>query len=166
VSGSPVFDLAWPLFLQGKKPYWKEDKAEDPLFDYLDQSVLRRPTYAAFVSLLDNYSAETGVDEVVTHTERAEVKRFLRAILETPPMQFCHRYCHEQKPDLVPADRDGFLQVLQKIWFDLYRRDGARDSSGFEHVFVGEIKEGKISGFHNWIQLYSKSKEGRALFVV
>jgi poly(U)-specific endoribonuclease len=161
-----VFDLAWPLFLQGKKPYWKEDKAEDPLFDYLDQSVLRRPTYAAFVSLLDNYSAETGVDEVVTHTERAEVKRFLRAILETPPMQFCHRYCHEQKPDLVPADRDGFLQVLQKIWFDLYRRDGARDSSGFEHVFVGEIKEGKISGFHNWIQLYSKSKEGRALFVV
>ena len=80
------------------------------------------------------------MEEVVTNQERAEVKKFLRIVMETQPMQFCHRYCRNKKPDLVPADRDGFIRLLQKIWFDLYRRDGARDSSGFEHVFVGEIK--------------------------
>jgi hypothetical protein len=28
--------------------------------------------------------------------------------------------------------------MLHQMWFELYSRDGARDSSGFEHVFVGE----------------------------
>uniref|UniRef100_A0A7S3P3J0 EndoU domain-containing protein n=1 Tax=Amphora coffeiformis TaxID=265554 RepID=A0A7S3P3J0_9STRA len=129
---------------EGKKPYWAEDKAEDPLFSYVDQSVLRRPTYSAFIALLDNYSSETGIEEVVTHTERAEVKKFLRRVMETKPMQFCHRYCHAKNPDLVPSSRDGFIGLLQKIWFDLYHRSTARDSSGFEHVFVGEVKVGLV----------------------
>lgn len=33
------------------------------------------------------------------------------------------------------------------------------DSSGFEHVFVGETKSGaEIVGFHNWIQFYLQEK--------
>lgn len=126
---------------QGKKPYWKEDKADDPLFSYVDESIFRvRSTYKTFIALLDNYSAETGIKEVVTNTELTEVKLFLRSVMETKPMQFCHRYCHAKKPSLVPNDRDGFIALLQKIWFDLYSREVYGDSSGFEHVFVGEIK--------------------------
>lgn len=35
------------------------------------------------------------------------------------------------------------------------------DSSGFEHVFVGETKAGtEIVGFHNWIQFYLQEKNG------
>lgn len=33
------------------------------------------------------------------------------------------------------------------------------DSSGFEHVFVGETRSGsEIVGFHNWIQFYLQEK--------
>lgn len=148
---------------EGKKPYWKEDNAADPLFSRIDPSVWKRPTYAAFRALLDNYQAETGQEEVVTDSERQEVYRFLHAILETAPMQFCHRYCHAKDPSRVPEDRQGFERLLHKIWFDLYRRErgGRLDSSGFEHVFVGEVKDGDVSGFHNWIQLAMEEEKGR-----
>jgi len=28
-------------------------------------------------------------------------------------------------------------------------------SGSFEHVFVGESKNGEISGLHNWLQFYN-----------
>jgi len=143
----------------GKKPYQKHDGANDPLFTSVDSSVFRRPTYKTFYALLDNYVAQTGTEENVTDAERQEVWDFLSAIMQTAPMQFCHKYCCANNPD-VPSDTKGFLKLLHKIWFDMYRRSGTTDSSGFEHVFVGEVKDDKVSGFHNWIAFYLEEKKG------
>lgn len=146
----------------GKKPYWKEDAADDPLFTYVDRNALKRPTYRAFMALLDNYKAETGQAENVTSHEKTENWTFLKTIMQTAPMQFCHKYLHAKKPGEVPADAMDFMRLLYTIWFDLYKRErgGPRDSSGFEHVFVGEVKDGSVTGFHNWIQFYMEEKKG------
>lgn len=57
-----------------------------------------------------------------------------------------------------------FKGKLYDLWFKLYRRTrGSRalDSSGFEHVFVGETRGKKeVIGFHNWIQFYLQEKAG------
>ena len=53
------------------------------------------------------------------------------------------------------------LSILDKIWFDFYSR-ASRSSSGIEHVFVGEIKSGKVSGFHNWISFLLEEDNGNA----
>jgi poly(U)-specific endoribonuclease len=146
----------------GKKPYQKSDAASDPLFTSVDQRQFQsRPTFRTFYALLDNYVAETGVAENVTNTERREIKAFLRAIMETAPMQFCHKYCRANA-DNIPSDKEGFIKFLHSIWFQLYRRSrgGREDSSGFEHVFIGEVKDDKVSGFHNWVQLYMEEKKG------
>jgi poly(U)-specific endoribonuclease len=144
----------------GKKPYWKEDGADDPLFTFVDRSAFRRPTYKAFIALLDNYSAEVGSEEVVSYEERVENYTFLNAIMQTAPMQFCHKYCVANGED-VPEDPKEFIALLNKIWFQMYRRGGDDlDSSGFEHVFIGEIKNEKVSGFHNWIYFYSEERKG------
>lgn len=145
----------------GKKPYYKEDFAEDPLFTSVDNSALRRPTYKAFIALLDNYSAEVGEDEEVLDEEREEIDNFLHAILQTAPMQFCHKYLAANKDD-IPSDRSEFKALLHNIWFELYHRShgGRADSSGFEHVFVGEIKNDKVSGFHNWIRYFIEERKG------
>eukprot|EP00980_Cylindrotheca_fusiformis_P008574 scaffold1820_cov129-Cylindrotheca_fusiformis.AAC.15 len=156
-------DVDYKINVQGgKKPYWKEDNASDPLFTYVDKSALRRPTYRTFMDLLDNYKSQTGTAERVTSSEKKENWDFLNAIMETAPMQFCHKYLHSKIPDKVPPSQQEFKELLYDIWFDLYKRTsgGPLDSSGFEHVFVGEVKNGKISGFHNWIQLYMEEQKG------
>lgn len=144
----------------GKKPYYKEDFAPDPLFTSVDRDVWKRPTYAAFRALLDNYRSEVGVSEYETSTERKEVKTFLRALLQTPCMQFCHKYCLAHGK--APESKNAFLRLLCKIWFEMYNRQrgGRPDSSGFEHVFVGEAKDGAVSGFHNWMQFYLEEQAG------
>lgn len=58
---------------------------------------------------------------------------------------------------------DEFKAKLYEFWFDPYDRDGTSatvyGSSGFEHVFMGESKDGKVSGFHNWLKYYYEENE-------
>jgi len=98
---------------------------------------------------------------------------------------------------IIPPDREGFIQLLYSIWFDYYRRQRSKNgrsssvtgknSCGFEHVFVGEVKPtrkretvsvdeiesvntagnsddnrdmGTVVGFHNWIQFYLEEQKG------
>ncbi len=146
---------------KGKKPFWKEDDATYPLFTKVDDNVWKRPSYKSFGDVIGYYHADTGVAEAITSGERQEIWAFLKAIQQTAPMQFCHKYCHANKPNIVPEDTQGFLDLLYRIWFELYSRGhGAKDSSGFEHVFVGEVKDGEVSGFHNWIRFYQEEHKG------
>lgn len=51
--------------------------------------------------------------------------------------------------------------TLKLIWFTPYSRGGRQvSSSGFEHVFVGEVKNSKVSGFHNWLTFLKEEGEG------
>ena len=60
---------------------------------------------------------------------------------------------------------EGFKQELKDYWFQFYERDSPRDSSGFEHVFVGERDPGdrSVGGFHSWLQLYLEEKAGHVV---
>ncbi|XP_076835659.1 uridylate-specific endoribonuclease B [Brachyhypopomus gauderio] len=132
-----------------------------PLFKYVDETIFKKGTFLAFISLLDNYESDTGEPEVVTPEEEAENNRFLDSILETPVMKIVHKYLVGK--NLSPEEATGFKEQLYRIWFELYARKGSSrpDSSGFEHVFVGETRGGRtVIGFHNWIQLYLQEKLG------
>lgn len=47
------------------------------------------------------------------------------------------------------------FMILREIWFDFYPRNKntSRTSSGFEHVFLSEIKKGQIIG---WERIFAK----------
>ncbi len=80
----------------------------------------------------------------------------------TQVMKRAHEFLVSQKK--AQRDVGPFKRQLYDIWFKLYRRTrGCKslDSSGFEHVFVGETRgKEEVIGFHNWIQFYLQEKAG------
>lgn len=61
----------------------------------------------------------------------------------------------------VTADPQSHREILKTIWFGLYSRGmGKIGSSGFEHVFLSEVKNGTVMGLHNWIYLNEAEKTG------
>ncbi|XP_002964623.2 poly(U)-specific endoribonuclease-B [Selaginella moellendorffii] len=149
----------------GKRVYSKEDMASNELFRFVSQDVFKRPTYARFYALLDNYHADQDVAEEFSSREEQEQIAFVEEISRTAPIQYLFKYLVASRA--IQSDNwEEFKRMLQRLWFDLYRRDNTRDSSSaFEHVFVGEIKDREnndeeVSGLHNWIQFYIEEAKG------
>lgn len=138
------------------------DWAKYPLFTYFnDEKIFEKETYKAFRRLLDNYEMEAGLPEKVTDEEYKEMCRFIDILMDTAVMQEAHSFLVSKNE--APEDVNEFKQLLYKLWFKLYRRtrgDRDYDSSGFEHVFVGESRGHDVIGFHNWIQFYLQEKRG------
>lgn len=74
----------------GTRTSWREDKAKDPLFTWVSEEALKRPTYRSFISLLDNYETSTGEAEVVTPEEVQENWTFINAITGTKVCGLSH----------------------------------------------------------------------------
>eukprot|EP00759_Apiculatamorpha_spiralis_P038561 PhF_6_TR37695/c0_g1_i2/m.56108/K14648/ENDOU, PP11; poly(U)-specific endoribonuclease len=135
------------------------DRCDKPFFTSVCAEKFKLPTYAKFIALLDNYIPICGQAEQVTAQEKKEEVDFIEAIFPTKPIQFCWEFL--KKHNKAPTTPNEFKKFLHAMWFGLYRRTsgGPLDSSGFEHVFVGEIKNGEVSGCHNWIQIYLEEKK-------
>ncbi|XP_072214022.1 uridylate-specific endoribonuclease A-like [Excalfactoria chinensis] len=131
------------------------DFAPLPLFDHVSEALLRRSPHSELLPLLDNYEMATGRDELETEQERDEQRRFIDAVMG----EFSTALMDS---GLWPS-RSALRSALHQMWFGRYSRSGgaALDSSGFEHVFVGELKKGRVSGCHSWLQLLQLERSGR-----
>ncbi|NXY65649.1 ENDUC protein, partial [Callaeas wilsoni] len=136
------------------------NSAAPRLFSYVSPELLARPTFSRLLALLDNYEPQTGRDEKETAEEQREQKEFLDAALDTPVLALLERFVLSK--GLYPS-AEAFRAELHSMWFGLYSRSSGKalDSSGFEHVFHGEVKKGAVSGCHNWVQLQALERAGR-----
>ncbi|XP_051986888.1 uridylate-specific endoribonuclease A [Xyrauchen texanus] len=138
----------------------KNDLSSRPLFKHVSEDTLfSKPTYKALLNLLDNYRRVTGDIEDVPPQEEQEQDIFLKeTMLNTELGRELYNFLNSKG---VYSSQEEFIQDLKMMWFGLYTRSNDKlDSSGFEHIFVGEIKGGKVSGFHNWLQFYLNEKQG------
>ncbi|XP_024659019.1 uridylate-specific endoribonuclease C [Maylandia zebra] len=149
---TPVID--YTISIQGRASFVSQgihtvqDQASQPLFSNVNESKLRNiTTFSSFMTLLDNYERSTGVTEQVTTEELTEMDLFLDAVLETKVMK------HSISSSPLGTLRFATMKKPERKWRRIL------DSSGFEHVFVGETKSGtEIIGFHNWVQFYLQEK--------
>ncbi|XP_021945616.1 poly(U)-specific endoribonuclease homolog isoform X2 [Folsomia candida] len=140
-----------------------KDAAPEPLLTVRTEAY-QKPTISKLLPLHNNYVFLTGQPEVVTNDEVREETEFLDAIMTTPAMKKAEKFLLDKRL-IVSGRRSGGGQnnaavrdAVQQIWFGLYSRENRTlGSSGFEHVFLGEVKNGQVSGFHNWV-FFSKEE--------
>ncbi|GMR30123.1 hypothetical protein PMAYCL1PPCAC_00318 [Pristionchus mayeri] len=142
------------------------DNAADKLFQTVDSSLLRKPSYEQFVALMNNFNRKTGETEpLVSQSEdKNEKSTFLTTVLASKPMQRLYNYL-KSKGHPFATDPVTWRFWMAQLWFVNYSRArGRADTSGFEHVFIGEVKNDEISGMHNWLRFYMLERDPRANF--
>lgn len=96
----------------------------------------------------------------MTREEVREEFEFLDACLDTRVMRTLIDFLC-RKGLLKTDDPQYFRRILHRMWFALYPRAyRAMGSCAFEHVFLGEVKDGKVQGFHNWLFFLLEEQRG------
>ncbi|KAL7017013.1 hypothetical protein ACKWTF_010226 [Chironomus riparius] len=132
------------------------DEASQPLLQ-IDEKLYSVNTVEKMKLMFNNYEQDTSINEYVTPIERKEENDFIDAVLLTPVMRHAMNFLTQK--GVVTADPATHKELLKTIWFGMYSRGhGKISSSGFEHVFMSEVKEGNVIGLHNYIYLTEQEK--------
>ena len=109
-------------------------------------------TYLLAEKLFNNYTLDQTKPETNTASESEEVQELLEAIVKSQPMLVAREYVSERSGREVSENR--WWRLLEEIWFEPFDNGRNQDLSGFEHVLVGEQKQGKLQGYHFWYKYY------------
>lgn len=124
------------------------------------------PTVERVISIYDNYKPETNVNEHISPLQRQEESLLVDTFLSTNVMSAAMRFLADKGH--IRKDYYEYKDTLRKIWFNLFSRgQGKIGSSGFEHVFMAELKNAptggtEVVGLHNWIYYSKEESNGKA----
>ncbi|XP_066958723.1 endoribonuclease CG2145-like [Macrobrachium rosenbergii] len=125
--------------INAKKRCWSADAYREPLLLSQYSQLMHKDTTKELVKLLNGNQTALGHQDA-----------FLDSIVTTKVMQCLGDYLRAK--GLITRN---LRDVLDEYWFTEYWR-GYKISSGFEHVFQGETKNGNLVGLHNWEGLKKK----------
>ena len=124
-----------------------------------DPGVLGKPTFSRLTELYENYQPDVSVAEDRTRDEKREEEALLDEMMKTKVMKETFDFLKAN--GLFTKSKAEFEDLLSELWFSVYSRGKRiKGSSGFEHVFLGEKKNGAVQGFHNWVYFNHLEKMG------
>ncbi|XP_071085810.1 uridylate-specific endoribonuclease-like isoform X1 [Haliotis cracherodii] len=137
-----------------------QDRSPLPLFTSVNTNLLARPLYTTLFALYNNYQPQLGVSDPLGASDKVEIGHFLDVVMASPVIKETHTYLVDH--GLYTGDMAAFRKKIFSLWFEPYSRSKGkpRDSSAFEHVFIGEYKGTKTEGLHSWVRFYSEEKAG------
>ncbi|XP_054014446.1 endoribonuclease CG2145-like isoform X2 [Hylaeus anthracinus] len=140
------------------------DDASQPLFT-VNAEAFQVPTVQKVITIYDNYQPDTNVNEHISPIQRQEESLLVDTFLSTNVMSAAMRFLADKGK--IRKDYYEYKETLRKIWFNLFSRgQGKIGSSGFEHVFMAELKNvatgTEVVGLHNWIFYSKQETSGKA----
>ena len=112
----------------------------------------KQTTYLLCERLFNNYVLDQTKPDPESSEEPAEIDTFLDVAMASEVMELARLYAEEQTGESFSAGR--WYALMRELWFGRFDSGGGEDLSGFEHVFVGEQKGGKLGGYHFWYKYY------------
>jgi poly(U)-specific endoribonuclease len=134
------------------------DKSGEHFFKSVDPAAFTSPTIRAFTALLDNFDSCDQRRRVhVGQREGGDVALSARRLQHRADALRVRVVQGQRRP----GNEVAWKLALFNLWFGTFSRGaGVASSSAFEHVFVGEVKNNEVTGFHNWLQFYYQEKAG------
>ncbi|KAI6210803.1 Endoribonuclease [Aphelenchoides besseyi] len=133
-----------------------------PLFSFVNESLFDRPIYQTLLQIYNKnlFTASVCTAEKAMSGQRREIlKSFFDLLTNSKCFNLAYNYL--KKNGYAPQDYDKFLDQLFVLWYGTYSRcSGPLGSSGFEHVYVGEVRRDEVDGQHNWVRYYLLEKAG------
>ncbi|CAG9532879.1 unnamed protein product [Cercopithifilaria johnstoni] len=130
------------------------DKAEQRFFKRVDPALLERNTYKKWIALSNEFVPEAGIEEKNTPEKNKAIDEFLDAAFNTSIWRNLFHFMND-KGHPYAVNLKTFRIWIRHLWFGGYsRKMRLIDSSGFEHVFMGEYNDNSINGMHSWIRFY------------
>ena len=118
----------------------------------------KEESYRRVATLFNNYTLDQTKPEINKPEEAKEVQEFIEAVYKSPPMQVARDYVSQQYQQRGVKDEEltdnEWWAILERVWFEQFDDGANTDLSGFEHVLVGEQKQGKVQGYHFWYKYY------------
>ena len=137
-----------------------DDVCDEPLFTDINEDIFEVETIKKLLALHDNYEPVVSDEEEVTREEIQEEFDFIDVCVDTRVFEIAHNFMVE-KGLLSSDDKNLLKRMLHRMWFALYPRAyRVKGSCAFEHVFLGEVKQGKVLGFHNWLFFLQEERKG------
>ncbi|KAF1748883.1 hypothetical protein GCK72_025350 [Caenorhabditis remanei] len=152
----------------GEKISGKTGTKQANLFTTVDESLFTKRQYADLITTYDNnlFTADVCKAEPAMGGFR---KQYLQQVFNTftaTPM-FASAFAYLQSINYKETSSlDNFkTKVLWPLWFGTYSRcKGPLGSSGWEHVFSGEIKGSEVDGQHDWVRYYKEQKGDKMVY--
>ena len=112
----------------------------------------KQASYDRVAGLFNNYELDQTKEEDIAPEEAEEVQDFIETIYKSPPLVVAREYVEERMGREL--DDDVWWNIIQRAWFEQFDDGVNKDLSGFEHVVVGEQKQGKVQGYHFWYKYF------------
>ncbi|PVD31921.1 hypothetical protein C0Q70_07347 [Pomacea canaliculata] len=135
-----------------------------PFFSRLDESIFQRQSYSMVSALEDTYEKSLeGLFDDDADDEIAYIENYVEQLIATNPMSLVLDFLSTK--GCINSSDDARKAFIYELWFNTYPPNevdiSSKYRSGFQHVFLGELRGTTVLGFFNWLTFYLEEMQGR-----
>ena len=91
------------------------------LINNVNNDALETGTYEKLGKLMDNYNPDVTVEEHLTEEQLQEIQEFINELFNTDEIKSTFNFLQSHN---IVSDIQDFREKIEKLWFELYDRDG------------------------------------------